>query len=215
MVEDPKEIEQVRSEFKFVLREKFDEKKFDEDIQSGQKITVADILKYRKKTSEDISKSHKTEKNIDALCNQSGMKWVCHMHNGEYIATGPKGQIIQSKNLDDFNRKLAKIFKLYNLQHKEEGVCTYHTNAQGEEYQKKTESFARNFLNEGLTINGDVPKSKEFWKQMKQEFLSKENHTQAEWDKITRFIPKEYMKESNHSLSPQQRQYLNAQSGRI
>ena len=60
--------------------------------------------------------------------------------------------------------------------------------------EKIAESFARNFINEGVVVKGDLPKSPEFWNKLKADYLAQKGHNLKMWNRLTRFVPAEYLR---------------------
>ena len=168
-------IQQVKEHFQNTLGQKFNQLKFDADVLSGKEIDEENLNEY------------KTDEENPRFC------FTARFQNGEYVAIGSNGHVIKSKNLDDLHRKLAQVFKLHALKKGKEPFCRI---SHGEKVQNKeaiSESFARTFINAGITIAGDVPKSPAFWQALKQDYLAKKGHTQTTWQRLTRFVPPEYI----------------------
>lgn len=186
---------EVKAYFQDQLKEKFNEEKFNQDVKAGKKISFWDINEYRKKEDDEKKEMFDTK----GLSFRGGLK------NGEYVAVGSNGHVIKSKNLDDFNRKLAQVFKIHALKKRKEPFCHFcmDKNKKEEEKTKLSESFARAFINAGVVVAGDVPKSPKFWEKLKQDYLAKEGHTLDNWNRLTRFVPKEYMLGKEKSIQSQ------------
>lgn len=169
------EIEQTKNQFQLELKENFDEAKFDNDVASGKSISSQDLERYKK----------------FLYSNFGGLSFISNLKDGVYTAIGSNSHIIKSRNLNDLNRKLAKVFKLYALENDGEPWCQFTLGKNSPNAEAEKEAFARNFVNEGVVIKGDFPKSKTFWQNFKKEYLSK-NHNLRDWNRLTRFVPNEY-----------------------
>ena len=188
--------EKLKERFQFELKEKFNETKFDEDIKSGKEISLDNLDEYRKREKEiEIPKNKDDDKN--QISNGQGLFFKGSFKNGEYVAVGSNGHVIKSKDIDDFHRQLAKVFKLNALKNNKEAICSLHIGEKTKNKKQVAESFARNFINEGIVVKGDLPKSPEFWDKMKAEYLAKKGNSLENWNRLTRFVPKEYMRANN------------------
>ena len=181
---------EVKAYFQNQLKEKFNEEKFNQDVKAGKKISFEDINNYRKEEDEKMFSAQ-------------GLSFRAGFKNGEYVAIGSNGHVIKSKNLDDFNRKLAQVFKIHALKKGKEPFCRFHLGEGAKDKKEASEAFARNFINAGVVVAGDVPKSPEFWQQMKQNYLAKEGNTLDNWNRLTRFVPREYMRGKENTAQHQ------------
>lgn len=181
-MEKSNQTQKIKDFFRQELKDRFNEVKFNEDTKSGQKISIDKIDEYKKDDNEN------------KMSNGHGLSFVASFKNGKWVAVGSNGHIIKSKNIDDFHRQLAKIFKLNALKNGKEPTCTIHIGEKIPDKEKIAESFARNFINEGVTVKGDLPKSPEFWNKMKTDYLAQKGHNLKTWNKLTRFVPDEYMR---------------------
>ena len=197
---DNETMKQMKAHFQSELKEKFNEAKFDEDVRSGKHISLDNLNEYRKKEKEKILPPKKDDKN--RMSNGRGLYFIGHFKNGVYEAIGSNGHIIKSKNIDDFHRQLAKIFKLNSLREGSDPICSLRIGESEPNKEKLSESFARNFINEGIAVAGDLPKSPEFWNKMKTKYLAQKGHDLKTWNRLVRFVPKEYM-QPNHQVSAQ------------
>ena len=139
------------------------------------------------------------------MSNGNGLSFVASFKNGEWVGVGSNGHIIKSKNIDDFHRQLAKVFKLNALKNGQEPICSIRIGEKMANKEKVSESFARNFINEGVTVEGDLPQSPEFWNKLKADYLAKEGHNLKTWNKLTRFVPAEYMRPVENAKMPQEK----------
>ena len=178
---------EVKAYFQNQLKEKFNEEKFNQDVKVGKKISFGDVNEYRKEEDEEMFGS-------------PGLSFKAGFKNGKYVAVGSNGHVIESKNLDDFNRKLAQVFKISALKKGKEPFCRLRLGKDEKNRKALSEAFARNFINAEVVVAGDVPKSPEFWREMKQNYLAKEGHTLENWNRLTRFVPKEYMQGKENSV---------------
>ena len=181
--------EEVKNYFKNKLKEKFNEEKFNQDVKAGKKVSFEDVNDYGKEEDEEIFNTH-------------GVSFKGGFKNGEYMAVGSNGHVIKSKNLDDFNRKLAQVFKVHAMRNGKEAICRLRLGKGTRNKKEASEAFARNFINAGVVVMGDVPRSPRFWREMKQNFLAKEGNTLDDWNRLTRFVPKEYMRKENSIQHP-------------
>ena len=189
-------IKEVRDYFEDQLKEKFNEEKFNQDVRAGKKISFENVNEYRKDDEEE-RKEDKGEK-----FNGRGLSFKSSFKNGEYVAIGSNGHVVKSKNIDDVHRKLAQVFKVHALKRGLEPFCNFYVDKDDENKEALSESFARTFINAGVVVGGDVPKSAEFWGKLKQDYLSKEGCTLENWNRLTRFVPKEYMGQGKTTQYP-------------
>lgn len=201
---EPQPTEKIKERFQSELKEKFNETKFDEDVKSGKNISLNNLDEYKKEEEERLEfLPKKKNKDKNQMSNGRGLSFTAGFENGEYLAIGSNGHIIKSKNIDDFHRQLAKVFKLNAMKNGGEAVCTLHIGEKAKNKKQFAESFARNFINAGVVVKGDIPKSPEFWNKMKADYLAQEGHNLENWNRLTRFVPKEYMSENEKSVQSQ------------
>ena len=184
------EIKKIKEHFQTELREKFDEEKFNADVRSGKSISHKNLNEY-KKDEKDVSQ-FPDEERCGMIFGDSGLFFRATLQNGEYLAIGSNGHLIRDKDIDSFHRKLAKVFKVHCLKHGKEPFCRFTFGKKAENKTAWSESFARVFINTGVVIDGCVPKSPEFWRKMKADYLSQKGHNLATWNRLTRFVPIEY-----------------------
>lgn len=187
----------IKERFQAELKDKFNEKKFDQDVKAGRPITLDDLEKYKFEEEkielpelQDKDKPNPDETNMKG---NSGLVFKGGFKNGEYCAVGSNGVVIKSKNMDDFHRKLAKHMKLHAIKNGKNPSCRFSVGKNIKNKEQWMESFARNFINEGVAVMGDLPKSPEFWNNLKNEYLAKKGSNIQMWNKLTQFVPKEYM----------------------
>ena len=189
-MEKPNLTEEIKNLFRSELKEKFNEAKFDEDVKAGKSISVNNLNEYKKEKKEKKIEIPKDKDNDDnQMSNGNGLSFSAKFKNGEYVAIGSNGHVIRSKDIDDFHRQLAKVFKLNALKNNKEAVCELHIGEKAKNKKQFAESFARNFINEGIAVMGDLPQSPEFWNKMKAEYLGKKGKTEEKWNNLTRFVP--------------------------
>ncbi len=198
-MEQANKSKEVKQRFKDELKEKFNEQKFDDDIKSGKVISYDNLNEYKRQDDDIPPKIPKA--NDDVLSNGQGLSFRAKFKNGQWAAIGSNGHIIQSKNIDDFHRKLAQVFKLDALKKGKEACCCLISGKNAQNKKLVTESFARNFINAGIVVQGDLPQTPEFWKKLKSEYLAQEGNDLKTWNRLTRFVPKEYMQEKTKNTS--------------
>ena len=188
----------IKERFQAELKDKFNEKKFDQDVKAGTPITLDDLEKYKFKEDEEIKLPEPEDKdkpNPDEtnMKDNSGLVFKGSFKDGVYSAVGSNGVVIKSKNIDDFHRKLAKYMKLRAMKNGKKPLASLRVGKNIKNKEEIMESFARNFINEGVAVTGDLPKSPEFWNNLKNEYLAKKGSNIQMWNKLTQFVPKEYM----------------------
>ena len=187
----------IKERFQAELKDKFNEKKFDQDVKAGTPITLDDLEKYKFKEEKiELPKSEDKDKpNPDktGMKSNSGLSFEAGYKNGEYTAVGSNGVVIKSKNIDDFHRTIAKYMKVHALKKGKKPLASLRVGKNIKNKEEIMESFARNFINEGVAVMGDLPKSPEFWNNLKNEYLAKKGSNIQMWNKLTQFVPKEYM----------------------
>lgn len=196
-MEKSNQMQKIKDYFRQELRESFNESKFNENIKSGKEISWDKIDEYKKREKK-LEPQEKDNKNKDGntnkISNGNGLSFVASFKNGEWVGVGSNGHVIKSKNMDDFHRQLAKVFKLNALKNGKEPACSIRIGEKMADKEKIAESFARNFINEGVVVKGDLPQSPEFWNKLKADYLAQKGHNLKMWNKLTRFVPAEYMR---------------------
>jgi hypothetical protein len=189
----------IKERFQAELKDKFNEKKFDQDVKAGTPITLDDLEKYKFEEEKiELPKSEDKDKdepnpNETNMKDNSGLVFKGSFKDGVYSAVGSNGVVIKSKNIDDFHRKLAKYIKLRAMKNGKKPLASLRVGKNIKNKEEIMESFARNFINEGVAVMGDLPKSPEFWNNLKNEYLAKKGSNIQMWNKLTQFVPKEYM----------------------
>lgn len=187
---------------KKILGKNFDAAAFFNDVEeykkTGKDINNIDISKYKKESSLP-----------DANYGNYGsndLSFTANFVDGKFEAISPDGQKVIGKNLDDLNLKLAQTFKQKALQEGKEPRVSFEYGKQDNTLSKQemTESFARNFINEGVTVKGDLPTDSKFWQKLKQDYLADKKNTLDNWNKLTRFVPPEYMGKSAEKQASEQ-----------
>lgn len=179
--------------------QEFDIFKFEEDIKRLQEnngnlssLQADDYIKDNNKAASDIS-----------YAGDGDISFHVIEINNMYVATGPNGQRIFSKDFEELNLKIAKEFK----KHAEEnnipltGVQFTTTCKDKEKYRKKTEIFARVFINEGIRVSGDLPTDPKFWQDLKKEYLQNKEHNEEMWNSLTKKVPAKSLGLENESES--------------
>lgn len=215
---ETQKLEQIKEHFKKALKDQFDEKKFNKDVEKGITITLQDKEKYKKKDeNKQVNHLQNSQQKPVATFQNKELSFKSRFKNGTYVAEGSNGHIIQSKNLDDFNQQIAKTFKDNALKNHRQAQCTFRTSydPNSEQYKIHTEAFARNFINEGVIVKGDLPKDPTFWKNLKSEYLANTQHSEAEWERLTQAVPNEYKEMIQKKKAPQQSQLSPAMAQRL
>lgn len=174
-----------------ILGKSFDKEQFQQDAQ---------LLKEDGGSLDSLNIGSYTKKNDNG---GPGLSFGAIFKDGEYVATSPDGKVIRSKDMDDFNKQLATEFKNHGIANGEEPKCTFESNIRDPEKRKKeSESFARNFINEGVVVKGDLPQDPKFWNDLKKDYLNNKENTPENWDRLTRFVPPKSMDMENASQRP-------------
>lgn len=112
--------------------------------------------------------------------------------NGRYVAHGPNGKVISGKTEDEMQAQIAQEFVKDAQKKGKEPYCKFTNSIKDKESMK---SFAKNFINAGVKIDGDVPNDPQFWQQFKQDYLKNPENNMENWNKLTSKVPPEYMGE--------------------
>ncbi|MBQ4084932.1 MAG: hypothetical protein IJC30_04685 [Alphaproteobacteria bacterium] len=152
------------------LEELKDAKQFLKEEPSNDKKQEDEQANYKGKDS-----SFKVEENED----------------GSFTARGSNGSIIKAPNFEELNRQVLSSMKETSIKAGKEPRVTFRS-----PNEDKRVVFAKSaVLEHGITIGkgSTVPQDMEFWKDLKNEYLEDKNHTEEEWNKMTRFVPDEVM----------------------
>lgn len=176
------------------------------EIAADQELDNERFMDDAKKIQEnggDLSQlsaqNYGKEKNLQnyaaIIDNGTGIIYACDNKNGQYTAVGSNGQIIQTTTLDDLNQKIAK-----ELTNEKSSKAYFSTN---QTLNKEwSESFTKNFIKEGIMVEGDIPESPQFWQELKQEYLRDGNTSAQDWNQVTQNIPDEKLgKENTETMS--------------
>lgn len=146
-------------------------------------------------SAQNYGKEKSMQDYAATIDNGAGVIYACDNKNGQYTAVGSNGQIIQTTSLDDLNQKIAK--ELTN-----EKSAKAHFTANQALDKEWSESFAKNFIKEGIMVEGDIPESPQFWQELKQEYLREGNTSAKDWNQVTQNIPDEKLgKENTETMS--------------
>lgn len=136
------------------------------------------------------------EKDKDKMSNGQGKSYGLEQADGKFIARGSDGSILEGNSFEEINDKVcADLVQHCKAQGREATIGLYTEN---EEYKK---TFSKNaLLKHNATIISGWPENKQFWKDLKDDYLKDPNHTLADWEKMTRKIPDDVM-----SRTPEER----------
>lgn len=159
------EIQDKASSLKSLLggEKNFDEEKFRADIDNMKNsdrtsLHSLDAEAYRKKDENDN------------YSNSDGLSFKGFFKDGMYTAVGPNGKTIKSKDFADFNRQLAAEFIANAKEKGKDPHCNFET---ADKDPKKMKTFAREFINAGVMVSGDLPNDPKFWNGFRQDYLKK------------------------------------------
>ncbi len=183
-------LNKLKDELKTKYGDNFDEKKFE--------VTAAGkSLEGLKSLNENLFQKEKDDNDHLAGFSGANLNFNVAFKDGQYTAEGPNGEIIKNKDLDDFHKQLAQKCKnQFTKENNPKGFVIFRL---GEDKncpvsdEKYMESVARNFINEGVAIAGDLPKNPEFWNNLKQEYLQNKENTEEIWNNLTRYVPRKSM----------------------
>lgn len=122
--------------------------------------------------------------------------------NGKFVWTGPNGEKIEGKDYaeaeDKFNAALVEDARKRGVEPK---MGTYWGPGVPESEKREHQRISsKSAIKHGVTIIAGWPEDRQFWKNLKDEYLKDENHTLADWEKMTRKIPDDVM-----SRTPEER----------
>lgn len=170
---------------------KFDESKFNDDAERAQlngfSLDSLNAEDYRKK--DDDENDNNSSKDYS---NGSDFGFTARFENGMHVARGPEGKVITAKTQDELHAQLAQEF-LKEAQRTGKEPYTHFTNTPKKPESMK--SFAKNFINAGVQVDGDLPNDPQFWQQLKQDYLKNPEHNMEQWNKLTAKVPPEFMGE--------------------
>ena len=187
------EISSKASSFKDQLggEKKFDNTRFDDDAERAQlngfSLDSLNAEDYRKKDDDE------NEEALNKECsNRSGFGFKCRFENGMHVARGPEGKVITAKTEDELTSQPAQEFLKHAEKTGEEPYAHYTDTKKRPEGMK---SFAKNFINAAVQVDGDLPNDPQFWQQLKQDYLKNPEHNMEQWNKLTAKVPPEFMGE--------------------
>ena len=109
--------------------------------------------------------------------------------DGKFYARGTNGKILQGNSFEDINDKVCEDLAKSCRDKGREAKISFHSDS---EEEKKI--FSRNaLLKHDITITNGWPQDKEFWKNLKEEYLKNPDHALKDWEKMTRKIPDDVM----------------------
>lgn len=193
------EISSKASDIKDQLggEKKFDETRFNSDAErmqlNGFSLDSLNAEDYRKKDDDE------NDDKPDRECsNSSGFGFKCRFENGMHVARGPDGKIITGKTEDELNSQLAQEFL---KEASRTGKEPYAKLTDPKKNPESMKSFAKNFINAGVQVDGDLPNDPQFWQQLKQDYLKNPEHNMDNWNKLTSKVPPEFMGEKDKTQS--------------
>ena len=143
-----------------------------------------------------ISADNFVEKDKENIGNGQGKSYGLEQVNGKFIARGSDGSILEGSSFEEINDKVCADLVQHCKSQGREATIGLHSD--NEEHKK---TFSKNaLLKHNATIIAGWPEDKQFWKNLKDEYLKDENHTLADWEKMTRKIPDDVM-----SRTPEER----------
>lgn len=121
------------------------------------------------------------------------LSFSAKFEDGVYSAAASNGNLIKSRDFEDFTTRLALSFKNTHEDTQNPPFVKFKDNKNTPYTPEQIELQTKIFINNGVGIHGDVPKNPEFWQQFKNEYLKNKNNTPEMWDKLTSKINPEYM----------------------
>ena len=123
-----------------------------------------------------------------------GKTFNCRFANGKFIAKDLDGNTIEADNNYELNNKLAQAFKNQSKNKDRIPSVTFNAGKNeigGVSIEQSKRDFAKAFIMNGIIPKGDIPQDKEFWQQLKNEYLSNKENSPQMWNTLTQHIPDE------------------------
>lgn len=173
------QIERKISEMQKEHGKKFDDKGFK---------AAAKKQAEEKGTIEGVSTESFVQK--DKMDNGQGKSYGLMKKNGKYIAYGSDGSILEGNTFEEINDKVcADLVQHCQAQGKEPTLALLNCND-----NKEKQIFSKNaIMKHNATILAGWPEDKQFWQDLKADYLKDEKHTLADWERVTRKIPDDVM----------------------
>lgn len=183
MVEDVK-IENSVSSMKEKYGDKFNVEGYKQALKEQKEKTGT----IEGVNAESFIKDENSDKNTD-ISDDKNNAYSIENKDGKFFARGTNGKIIEGNSFEDINDKVCEdLANNCRIEGREAQIALHSNN----EEAKKV--FSRNALmKHNITIADGWPKDKEFWKNLKNEYLSNPDRTLKDWEKMTRKIPDDVM----------------------
>lgn len=121
--------------------------------------------------------------------NGPGHGFTLKEENGQIVAVGSDGTVIRAGSFEEINDKVCQNLKQKAIAMGKEPKIGFNSNN-----PERHQIFAHDaIIKHHMTIIAGGPKDPQFWKNLKQEFLSDKNNSLELWEKLTRNIPNEVM----------------------
>ena len=183
MVEDVK-IENSVSSMKEKYGNKFDAEGYKQALKeqkekSGTIEGVTAETFVKDDDSKDAGSMHDGENNGYSLQEK----------NGKFYAKGTNGKVLEGNNFEEINDKICDDLAKSCKAKGKEATIAY--NGDDEERKK---IFSRNaIMKHDITIMDGWSQDKEFWKNLKEEYLKDPDHALKDWERMTRKVPDDVM----------------------
>ncbi len=177
------QIDRKISEMQKEHGEKFDDKGFR---------AAAKKQAEEKGTIEGVSAESFVQKDKDGPNRDSGGKsYQGGWENGKFVWKGPNGERIEGKDYAEAEDKFhAAVAENAKKKGEEPKVGTYWGAGIPESEKKKEQKISsKAAVKHGVTIIAGWSEDKQFWQDLKADYLKDEKHTLADWERMTRKIP--------------------------
>ena len=113
--------------------------------------------------------------------------------DGKIVAHGNNGEVIEGKNFEEVNDNVCSIMKQASLAENREPQVSFHSS---NDEQRKI--FSRNaVIKHGIVIGNDgYSQDKQFWQDLKKQYLEDGKGDLSEWERMTRNVPDDIMQRS-------------------
>lgn len=210
------EILKLAYEYKVKYGKSFDIKAFLDTAKQGNASSLNPGDFVREKDNKPKKEKEKNKKKPPKL-KQNGGGFYMDFSNGKCVARGfgrHKGTELSAKNS-------YQLFMMMNRQMNaqwesekkppEERIATLSVPPHAKNRDKIMKDCFKAAVESNIIINGDLPKDKEFYAQMKKEFFKNRENTEKDWNRLTRFVSPAYLpaekdqdkdKDKNNKQSP-------------
>ncbi len=192
------EILKLAYEYKVKYGKSFDIKAFLDAAKQGNASSLNPGDFVREKDNKPKKEKEKNKKKPPKL-KQNGGGFYMDFSNGKCVARGfgrHKGTELSAKNS-------YQLFMMMNRQMNaqwesekkppEERIATLSVPPHAKNRDKIMKDCFKAAIESNIIMNGDLPKDKEFYAQMKKEFFKNRENTEKDWNRLTRFVSPAYL----------------------